>query len=142
MTQAAGNSLTREKANGNEVAMADRSELIIALAKRFLDFVRDVAPANRRAFFRYDFGEYRSGSIASVDLGVEVNLIDPFKHAVFYADMNALCDRLASTFEKPRGAFLLRIDESFNYDIQFDFDDANRWRISKIGGTGIPEGID
>jgi len=39
--------------------------------------------------------------------------------------------------------FLLVTAPDFSYQIRFEFEDLNRWRISKLhGGTGVPEGID
>jgi hypothetical protein len=44
---------------------------------------------------------------------------------------------------KDRGLFLLVADSSFNYEIKFEYQDLQKWRISKIaGGTGVPEGIE
>lgn len=35
------------------------------------------------------------------------------------------------------------VDSSFEYEIKFEYEDMNRWRISKFdGGTGIPAGLE
>jgi hypothetical protein len=121
--------------------VADRSELTIAVAKTFLHFVQEVASASKRAFFRYDFSKARRGSTASIDMGYEVNLVDPFKHRAFFDEMNALFERLTTTLGKTKGVFLLQVDDSFNCNIQFEHGDMDRWRISKLDGSGVPEGL-
>ncbi|WP_197664926.1 hypothetical protein [Acinetobacter venetianus] len=49
---------------------------------------------------------------------------------------------LLAAFDKTKGIFLLVIDSNFDYEINFEYHDINRWKISKLaGGTGVPEGI-
>jgi len=41
------------------------------------------------------------------------------------------------------GVFLLTVDSNNAYEINFEYKDMNRWKISKSdGGTGIPEGVE
>ncbi|GAB7126174.1 hypothetical protein JCM19000A_06810 [Silvimonas sp. JCM 19000] len=44
---------------------------------------------------------------------------------------------------KAEGVFLLVIDSNFDYEIKFEYEDLDRWKISKLGGgTGVPVGIE
>lgn len=36
---------------------------------------------------------------------------------------------------------LLIVKDNFSYEIKYEFEDLEKWRITKLGGaTGIPEG--
>ena len=43
---------------------------------------------------------------------------------------------------KERGVFLITVNANLEYDIKFEWNDLEKWKISKLDGrTGIPEGI-
>ena len=119
----------------------DSADLIVALSTRFLElFVaedRDLV----RGFFRFRLEPDVFGSNASFQSVSAVMLIDPFKHAQFFEDMNAMGRALLSSMNKTHGLFLLEVGSQYAYNVDFEFEDLDRWKISKInGGNGIPDG--
>ncbi|MEC4594383.1 MULTISPECIES: hypothetical protein [Nitrospirillum] len=55
--------------------------------------------------------------------------------------MNETGAALLRALGKETGVFLLTVDTGAQYDIRFDWDDLDRWRITKLdGGTGLPAG--
>lgn len=56
--------------------------------------------------------------------------------------MNAKSAELLKLLGKKRGVLLLSVDSQLNYDVKFEFEDVNRWKITKLNGaTGLPAGI-
>lgn len=56
--------------------------------------------------------------------------------------MNNLGVNLIHLLGKEQGVFLLTINSDFDYKIDYDFENMERWGISKMNGkAGIPEGI-
>ena len=55
--------------------------------------------------------------------------------------MNAMGCALLSSMNKSRGLFLLEVGNQDDYNIKFEFEDLDRWKISKLnGGSGVPDG--
>ena len=114
--------------------------VVIELAKRFIEFMRNLAPDWTKAFYRFRAEEERYGSNASYAVGSNVFLVAALKQAAFYDRMNALGATLLKDLGKSQGVFLLTIDAEFNYDIKFEWSDLHRWEITKLdGGTGLPK---
>jgi hypothetical protein len=118
------------------------SVIVIELAKEFIEFIRQIEPAWNRAFFRFCSEGFKYGSNGSYIYDSKVMLIDPFKYNDFFAKMNEKSVRLLTLLGKEQGVLLLIIDSGFNYDIKFEYQNLERWRIAKVnGGIGVPEGI-
>ncbi len=70
------------------------------------------------------------------------NVGDAVKNSGFYVSMDKKGRQLLKLLGKDTGVFVLIIDASFDYKIDFEYEDLSRWRISKLnGGTGIPVGL-
>lgn len=120
----------------------EQSVIVIELAKEFMELIRQIEPAWRKAYFRFSSDGARRGSNGSYASDSEVTLIDPFKHNKFFKSMNEKSIRLFSLLGKEHAVLLLTVDSNFDYDIKFEYANLDRWKISKVdGGTGIPEGI-
>lgn len=118
------------------------SVAVVDLAKEFMELMSQTGSKWTRAYFRFSLQPGRYGSVASYVTGANATIIDPFRNSGFFESMNAKGARLMALLEKEAGAFLVSIDSDFNYKIDFDFADPNRWRITKLnGGTGVPEGV-
>jgi len=64
------------------------------------------------------------------------------KWAGFYERMNTYGANLLDILGKTQGVFLLTIDSGLNYDIKFEWQNLNRWEITKLNKeTGLPQGI-
>ena len=119
------------------------SEVVIAMAKAFMDLMCRIDPEWQKGFFRFSLAPGRSGSVASYVARSNATIIDPFKNSQFFDAMNDNGSLLMSLLNKEAGVFLVSISNDFTYKVDFDFSAPDRWRISKFnGGAGIPEGFD
>lgn len=116
-----------------------QSATVVELAKRLIELMREIAPDWQVAYYRYQKGPGETASNGSYVQGTDVTLIGAMRHGAFYNAMASLsADLLAG---KPRAVLLLRASSDFSYDVKFDYDDLDRWTITKLDGrTGIPEG--
>lgn len=118
------------------------SQLVIDLAKKFIESMQDIDKYWKRAFFRFNISDLMYGSIASYEGENGIFLVDPFAWDAMYSSMSKDGAKLFKSMEKSSGLFLLVVDSNFDYKVYFEFSNLERWKISKInGGTGIPEGI-
>lgn len=122
----------------NEAATA----IVVELAREFMRLMRELEPNWSRAYYRFRSEGARYGSNASYVSDADASLIGALKWAGFYERMNAHGVELLEVLGKPQGVFLLIIDSEFNYDIRFEWENLNRWEITKLnGGAGLPQGI-
>jgi hypothetical protein len=119
--------------------------MIVELAKEFISVARRIAPAWSRAYWRFESQELRFGSNASVVTPEGVFLIDPLKEKALFETMNSIGRRLwdnEADLKKRFCVCLLRVENTFDYEILFEKEDVSKWRISKLDGkSGIPEGL-
>ena len=117
----------------------EATAIVVKLAKEFTGLMRELEPTWMRAYYRFRSEGVRYGSNASYAVDSNSSLIGALKWASFYDRMNADGAKLFDILGKPQGVFLMTVDAEFNYDIKFEWDDLNRWEISKAnGGTGLP----
>jgi hypothetical protein len=115
------------------------TDLIIEMARRFITEAIELEPEFERAFFRFRAEERMYESCASYTTPVKAYIFDAFTLEEFFDDMNELGLSLLTEMKKIPGLLLLTIDKNFNYEIQFEYNDMGKWRISLAdGGTGIP----
>jgi hypothetical protein len=121
----------------------ESSAIVIELATEFIELMQRLAPEWSIAFFRFSLDPTKFGSVASYVSHPAVTIVDPFKHSGFFGGMNAKGVKLLRSLSKSQGVFLVVVDRDLTYDVKFDFDNLDRWRITKLnGGRGLPEGID
>jgi len=125
----------------------EASRLTIELASTFIKTMQSMQEPWMRAFVRFEMTSSTNwGCNGSYETPVGVSLFDPFSDGRdLLAAVNDLGPRLrqaASTPEKEILVFLVVIDSDFNYKIDFDSSDVDRWKISKRNGaSGIPVGV-
>jgi len=118
----------------------ETSALVVEMAKSFMSFMNDLVSSWEKAYIRFSLNDSQYGATGSYESRNGVSLIDPFESSVFFDKMNSCFIDLLKRLDKKRGVLLLSIDASFNYEMQYEFQDMGRWKISKMnGGTGIPE---
>lgn len=121
----------------------EASPLVIDIARAFITLVREVDPKWEKAYLRFvsdDSSAEAKASYVHVD-GVEI--INVLKHKDFFHSVTKMGQELLTALGKERGLFLLVADSSFNYEIKLEYQDLDKWRISKIGGdTGVPVGFE
>lgn len=124
--------------------MLDESApIIIDLAKDFMGFIRGLEPRASRAYFRFEYEELRDRCNGSYVTEGGATIINAVQHSAFFDSMKEKARRLMHAHQKTHGVFLLVIDAEFNYEIKFDWDNLQRWIITKLNGrTGIPDDLE
>lgn len=118
-----------------------QSEIVIDMAKALIGVVREVAPSWKAAYYRFYADERERGANASYADPAGVVLIWAVRQGDFYKRMEALSVQLFKVLGRERGVLLLSAKADFSYDVKFDFDNLDRWKITKLeGASGIPEG--
>lgn len=118
------------------------TEEVIGLAKAFIQIIASIDPKHEKAFYRFQFEPMRYGSNSSYVVGANVFLVDPFQHGRSLEHLNAISAALFQYLDNRPGVLLLTTDADFNYDIRFEYDDLERWKINKLNGSsGIPQGL-
>jgi hypothetical protein len=120
----------------------ESSAVVIDLAKRFVELTAALDLNWSKAFCRFCQDGPMCGSSASYVAGSQVALVDPFENSRFFDDTNAKCQRLLKILGKDRAVVLLTVDSKLGYDVKFEYENMDRWRITKLnGGTGMPAGL-
>jgi hypothetical protein len=121
----------------------ERAGFVIELAKEFMEFLRRTDSSWKKGYYRFHSEPFQFGSSASwVTDGGKVTLVNAVKNGGFYVSMDKKGRQLLKLLGKDTGVFVLIIDASFDYKIDFEYEDLSRWRISKLnGGTGISVGL-
>jgi|TARA_R110002074_G_scaffold225162_1_gene396627 hypothetical protein len=121
------------------------AKVIVELAQEFISGIQRISPTWKQAYWRFESQECRFGSNASVVTHDEVLLVDPFREKALFEALNSLGRRLwelESARKKEFCVCLLRVENTFDYDIAFEREDPEKWRITKLdGNSGIPEGV-
>jgi hypothetical protein len=120
--------------------------LVTEIAKVFISSLREQAPAWQRGFLRFEASDGHHGSKGSYQTASSVFLIDPFECGGLFDTVNDLGVQLREALAQPSKKFclfLLSVDASFNFRMDYEWSDSSRWQISKLnGGLGIPVGVD
>ncbi|MHB1059892.1 MAG: hypothetical protein ACYC0F_18620 [Rhodanobacter sp.] len=119
----------------------EASAVVVDLAKEFIELVRSLDSSWTKGYYRFRAEELRYGSNASYVGASGVVLVGAIKHGPFYESMNEKGANLLRLLGKEKGVFLLSADSKFDYDIKFEWDNLQRWEITKTNGrSGVPEG--
>ena len=119
-----------------------RTRIIVDIAKRFIELLRQLEPKWKKGYLRFRFDPGQYGSNASYENDSKVLLIDAMKNNQFYVSVNKKGAELMKDLGNPQGVFLLVVDSTFKYKYHFEYEDLERWKISKMdGATGVPVGI-
>ena len=122
---------------------AEATPLVVDVAKSFISLVRNIAPDWQKAYLRFSKWDSVSESKASYVHSSGVEIIDVLKHKEFFQSISRSGGDLLTAVGKEKGIFLLEIDSNFDYEIKFEYENPENWRITKLGGgTGIPEGVE
>jgi hypothetical protein len=125
------------------VANDKTTPLVAEMAKDFISLVRTIEPGWRKAYLRFSWRNSASEVKGSYVHAGGVDIINVIGHKDFFHPANKKGQDLLVALGKTEGLFLLVVDSSFDYEIKFEYQDMNRWKISKLGGgTGVPEGIE
>ncbi|MBP1202856.1 hypothetical protein JOD97_000870 [Duganella sp. 1411] len=116
-----------------------QTDLITELTKRFIDEIQKLEPAFVQAFFRFYSEERMYESCSSYTTVSDVHIISALMQDEFFDEMNNICVELLTGMDKNPALLLLTIDKDLDYEIKFEYEDMEKWRISLAdGGTGTP----
>ena len=120
--------------------MKDReTDLVIQLAKRFIDELQNLEPAFERAFFRFHTEERMYESCSSYTTPSDVFIISTLMQDEFFDEMEKISLDLLAEMKKNPALLLLTVDKDLDYEIQFEYKNMEKWQISLMnGGAGIP----
>ena len=122
---------------------AEATPLIIDKVKGFVSLLREIAPDWQKAYLRFSEWNSVSETKASYVHPDGIEIIDVLKHKEFFQSTSRSGEELLAALGKAEGIFLLVVDSKLDYEIKFEYQDPDKWRISKLGGgTGAPEGIE
>lgn len=121
---------------------AQATTVVVEIAKEFIELMQTIDPNWDRAYHRFRMDGARYGSNGSYSVAGVVQLLGALQCSDFYDRVNKKGYDLFQILRRDRGVFLLTIDSEFNYHVDFDWDDIDRWEITKINGSsGLPRGI-
>ena len=116
--------------------------VIVDMARVFLGRIREIAPRFERAFYRFRSEPSVYGSNASYVVNDNAQLMDALQYSDLFNTLNDRGRELFDLLGKPEGVMLLTVDSGFDYKIEFEWLDLDRWKITKLdGATGIPAGL-
>ncbi|WP_053057147.1 hypothetical protein [Luteibacter rhizovicinus] len=120
----------------------EASAIVVDLARDLIGAARSLDADWKKAYYRFQAEELHQGASASYVSKTGVTIIGAITSGSFFDSMDDRSSRLMALLGKQKGVFLLSADESFDYKIQFEWDDLRRWEITKMDGrSGIPEGM-
>lgn len=124
----------------------EATELTIELAKNLVATMQSTHTSWLRAFVRFRMVEEDNwGCNGSYETPDGVFLLGALKHKQLYDGINELGPRLrdaTSNRGKKFCVFLLTVDSKFNFNIDYEYSETERWKISKLdGASGLPLGL-
>src|SRR6476620_2878474 len=117
---------------------SDRSaELVIELAKVVVLALREREPDWQRAYIRFeatdDWSELKGSYVTSSD----IHVINTLEYRRLLDELGPLGRALRNELavgDRRFCLFLLSVDASLQYTIEYEWEDSTRWRISKLDG--------
>ena len=119
------------------------AELVVEIAKDFADFVTRSGDEWSRGFARFHHCGSSYGATSSyVDTSGRSWILGGKDDGGFYRRFKENGVRLRELLaidDRRFLVFLLTVDSHFDYDIAFEYDNPDRWQITKLdGGAGVP----
>lgn len=110
------------------------------MAKQFMVLLQQISTSWNAGYFRFYRTEGENGANASYVDGAGTSLVGALRHREFYEAMREQGLALFAALARARGVLLIKAKNDFSYDLKIDFDNLDRWKITKLGGSsGIPE---
>ncbi|WP_185658116.1 hypothetical protein [Burkholderia sp. Bp8992] len=123
------------------------TERLVELARHVIGYMQAAFPGWSEVYVRFNApGEAQYGVRASCATAAGVELISAMEHRDFIDGIMRigppLRDALANDGRKFRAA-LFRANARFSYRMDYDWEDAARWNITKLDGkSGRPDGLE
>lgn len=125
----------------------NNSEIVIEAAKSYMAYMEEKHPGWEKAFFRchVNVGSNHGGNGSYVKDG-DVFLHGSLRCQDLYENLVGHLYELWESLKTEGKEFLvclLVVDSSFNFNVYFEHNEANKWQISKLDGSnGTPSGYD
>lgn len=121
------------------------AELTIELAKAFATEMHNLGTPWIKAYMRFEAGDDWCGCKGSYTTADGAILLDVFKHKDLMRRFQELGPQLREELSHNGKRFcvtLLTLDADMNYEFLYEYNDANKWAISKLdGASGVPDGV-
>lgn len=122
----------------------EASRLVLQLARLLIREMQAMGKPWKKAFLRSEIAEDVHTHSGSFVLGDAAYLFNVFEHKAMFSTVSAIAPQLLEATANGDKRFcvaLLIVDADFNYEVKYEYDDAGRWAISKLGGgSGMPQG--
>ena len=116
--------------------------LIVDIATGFASLVGRTEPRWSRAYLRLRTAGAVSEAKGSYVHEAGVEIIDVLKHSDYFSSVVQSGQDLLGALGRTEGVLLLVVDPDLHYEVMFEYQNLERWRMTKLGGgTGIPEGM-
>lgn len=115
---------------------------LIETVGKFISLVKDIEPQWKKAYLRFELHNSNSEIKGSIVSNSGVEIINTITHSDFLHSIHDSSQELLIKLGKDAGLFILIVDSDYNYEIKFEYQNMNKWQISKLdNGNGIPKGI-
>jgi hypothetical protein len=117
---------------------------VIELAKGVIVLAGNVDPDWERIYYRFELHDDSNRMNGSIVRNGEARLISSIDHGDAYDELESLAQAVCEATPDPDGAIpyvlLVTANSDFSYNLEFEYDNPDRWRITKLdGGTGFPQ---
>jgi len=122
------------------------TEQVVELAKQAIQMVRTISPGWEQVFIRFNANESGHGWKGSYVDQLGVHIFDVLSLRNEGQRILAIGSSLRDALARDGRSFvacLLRANSSFQYQIDFEWNDETKWGITKLDGrSGLPDGLD
>jgi hypothetical protein len=113
--------------------------LVVEMVKGLVSILGVSDPCWQKGYLRILLLEDRSRVEGSYTHGSSVDLIEAMQYGDSMQEIAKLGRQLLEALGKGEGLILLEVDSGLQYEIRFEYEDMERWRVDKAdGNTGIP----
>jgi len=124
----------------------EAARLTVELAKHLIKTMQSTGTPWQRAFVKFRVAsEVQFGCNGSYETTDGVFLLGAIKHSALFDAVNKLGPALREATEnegKKFCAFLLTVNNQYDFNVQYEHNDPERWAITKLNGaSGLPQGL-
>jgi hypothetical protein len=120
-------------------------KLVIDIAKDLISTMQDSVPGWKKAYIRFEASDEHCAAKGSYVTPEGVSIFNVLTFKPLFSRIQERGVELRSALQnngKHFCLFLLTVDAEFQYNIDFEWNDPERWKISKMNGaSGLPEGV-
>lgn len=133
---------TLQKQSMNE--LKNNATLTVEIVGELAKEISTIEPTWQRAFLRISKGIGIAEAKASYVGPTGIIIVNVLEHKTFFHWVVDITDRFFETLDatRPVKVALVVLNSDLSYELTYEYDDPQRWTISKLnGGTGVPAGL-